>query len=1626
MPQLTFDNVYSRILETSENKKQQGTAFEHATLYFLKNDPMWSSRLSDVWLWADSPTKDGQDIGIDLVAYDALDGSYWAIQCKCFQEDAQLSYKQLGTFFSTANTDPRYKHFMIVDTVNSWTSHLQEIANKYHTVRVDMDALREAEIDWTPFLEGKPLADREIYEPREHQIKAIQACLKGFETADRGKLVMACGTGKTLTALRLSEEYCPNGLVLFLAPSISLISQTLRSWANQSKNQLNPFVVCSDSKASKLQDVWETSVSEIPYPATTDVDELVQQVSKVKNTDGLTVIFSTYQSIQVVIDAQRKGLGEFDLCICDEAHRTTGVRDLGESKEDQSAFTKVHDANTLKADKRLYMTATPRVYGTQAKKKAHEENYEVSSMDDVATYGEEFYRLSFGQAVEKGLLSDYRVLVLTVSEAMASQVYQQSMSDEEGGFDVPEAAKILGCWKGLATRGKQVKDLNLYRADMDFSGEKLGDFEIEEILPMKRAVAFSSTIKESERFKDYFQEVVNLYIEKSGIEYPLTVETDHVDGGMDSTTRKNKLHWLEEEPPQDTCRVLSNAKCLSEGIDVPSLDAVLFMKPRKSQVDIIQAVGRVMRKAPGKKYGYIILPVVVPAGMTPEEALDDDKAFAVVWQILQALRSHDERLDARINSLIFKGDGEGGSETVIVDNMDDDGDTGLAHGVQEKLALEWTVEDWQNAMEAKLVKKCGTRVYWEDWADDVAGIAQRHISRIQNIIDTDGEARKEFDRFLVGLRDSLNPGISENQAVEMLAQHLITLPVFEALFGDESFVQSNPVSIAMEGMLDVLRSHAIEKREDDEVLEDLYASVRSRISVVQSAAGRQAIIKELYEGFFSKAFKGTSEKMGIVYTPNEIVEYILRATDRTLKQEFGQGLGDPGVHILDPFAGTGTFMADLITSDLISDEQLPYKYQHELHSNEILLLAYYIMTINIEQAYMSRMGGDYVPFEGAVLTDTFQMTEEGDTLDTEVFTQNSDRVVAQNKLDIRVIVGNPPYSAGQKSANDNNANDSYPFLDARIRELYVKGSRATLNNAVYNSYVKAFRWASDRIGDRGLICFVSCSGWLRGLAFDVFRNCILEEFSSIYVFDLRGNKDYMSLTKDELDQEGENVFKNESKSPIAITMLVKNPSKKTDRKAFYYDIGKNLKTEEKLAIIKGFAEHPVENWVSIAPDKYGDWFNKREDSFYDFAPMGVSKFKLPSGIFSVWSNGVKTQRDPWAYSFSVNKLENNMLNHINFYQSELERYKESLCDIPIEEFINYDPTKGNWTRALRGSLKSGKQITFNAEKIRKALYRPFCIEYLYFDKDMNEIPAQQAKLFPGEEHRNVLICSSDKGPFITNMTPDLECMRHGQYFPLFWYEKEESLGGLFEEAISKYIRHDAITDEALSVFRGVYPEAFDVHGKRPARAKKYGGVELNKEDIFFYIYGVLHSPEYRTRFASNLKKELPRIPLAEDFVRFCNAGRALAELHLNYENVEPYPSIIEEGNSEEPGRTEKMRFGKCKKDDDHPKGEDKTVLRVAENLVLRNIPERAYDYVVNGKSAISWLMDRYQVRTDKSSGIVNDPNDYSDDPRYIVDLVKRVVTVSMETLEIVGNLPPLNEKPQPANWPFAWKVDKGN
>ena len=1670
---VTFDDVLEYMSSHERTSHDKGDLWERVCAWYLRNDPEMQQVVGRVWRWddTDNPLHTGHDTGIDIVAERTdAPGTYWAVQCKNFDTGHKVSLNDLGTFFAAAEADECYTGVVVAtvsgDISSNVDAHLLALCQNRGITSFTLTPsdMAVSNVDWSLLMadhaEDASARWARTFSPRPHQQAAINQIQAKFEIYDRAKAIMACGTGKTLMALRLAEERFLDSKchdVLFCAPSIALVAQAMREWTNQARVPLRSLVVCSDAKASKVgEDDLLDSVVDVGFPATTNAQALLDNYhwTRERYPEALVVVFSTYQSMQVVQDAQDAGLPRFGLCVCDEAHRTAGTR-LAED-DDVASYQIVIDGDRVRADRRLFMTATPKVYGDNVKTKAGEIAAELYSMDDEGKYGPVAYELTFAEAVEKRLLCDYRVVVLAINQdAVPGTRIVVTHGADEAELDIGDEAKIIGCWRGLATHGEEatrrldelegdeaddmpdfllVDDFDSW--DEDGLADVLSDPK-RRVESLHRAVGFCSTIQGSKDIDEAFPQVVEAYVRSTGDKGGPTCKLDHVDGSMDSKVRAKKLSWLASVTDPNECRILTNARCLAEGVDVPSLDAVIFFSPKRSKVDVVQAVGRVMRtfhvgQPDEKKLGYIILPVAIPSEMTPEEALNQSDTFDVVWGVLQALRSHDQRIDAYINSLPMrkarkKDKGLRLGEKSGQDDSEEP-DSGKK-GDQFSIVYDFGVTDLERAVYAKAVEKCGSKVYWSSWAQDVGRIAQTHVRQIEAAVESDPMARDAMASFLKSLRDSLNPGVTERAAVEMVAQHMVTLPVFDALFGDYAFAQTNPVSVAITEFLEALRGHGVGDLSDDDQrsLDELYASVRRRASFCRTDSNRQALIKDLYNDFFSKAFTRTSEKLGIVYTPIQIVGYMLHATDRTLQREFGKRLCDRNVHILDPFAGTGSYMAELVSDpELMPVDTLPQKYAHELHSNEILLLAYYIMVVNVEYAYHSRVGGDYVPFEGAILTDTFQMNEKSNELDRGMFVENSERVLRQQETPITVIVGNPPYSVGQRNANDDNQNEHYPTLESRVETTYVSKTDAVLRNSLYDSYIEAFRWASDRIGDEGIACFITNAGWLRSEAGAGVRRCFSEEFNSVYIFDLLGNQ---RTQGEESRRQGGKVFGSGSRAPIAITILVKNSAASKRGAIHYFCVGEYKTQAEKLSTVASYIyREPA--WETLAQDRHGDWLDQRDDSWYELAPIGLQEGsrKTRLGIFAIWSAGVKTQRDAWCWNYSKTNVTYNVFSLVANTNDVIDEITGNI------ERLDYDSKRFSWTRAMRGYAAKGEHIPFSSDRVICGVYRPFCKQWLYFERHLNEVPGLQERLFPlvkpHECAPNVVIALTDGNNhscLVGDCLPDLHFVGDSQCFPLFWYEKDAEptlalgVGGkVVRDAWgNRFVRHDAITDEALTVFRDAYPTAY------VSRPKSKGGPVIRKEDVFWYVYGILHSPEYRRRFATNLQKELPRIPLDERFERFCEAGRALGELHLCYETVEPWPNLKISGAApgEDPGRIEKLRWGKRKNLETGKAEKDFTTLVYNKRVTISNIPESAQSYVVNGRSPLDWMIDRYQVKTDKATGIVNDPNEYSDDPRYILDLACRLVTVAVKTNEIVGNLPPLKEIAKPASWPATWEVE---
>lgn len=1558
---MSFDSLVQQINELAETQRDRGTYFEYLARAYFQNEPTYQNEFKNIWMLADVPEEYGipkTDIGVDLVA-ETFTGELVAIQAKFYDRAIQKS--NIDSFLSELGKD-YYKSGIIVASTDKWGKNAEKaLADRSDVVRIGLSDLRNSRIDWDKFSFERPdeVTVKAKKKPRYYQKEVIEKALAYFKENDRGQLIMAPGTGKTFTSLKVAEAMAKESdkeqyVVLYLVPSIQLLTQTLRGWNNDTDMTMSSMAVTSDRNASRSSVKQDESniqikASDIGYPATTSPEKVLNNYRELmrKPKKDLLVVFGTYQSIDVLGKAQKEGFPEFDLIIADEAHRTTGAKALG---EEDSSFTKVHSNSNIKGYKRLYQTATPKLYGTEARKKAESNSILISSMDDENLYGKVFYRLGFGDAISHDILTDYKLMVLAVDETVVQKDMQKSLSDPENGLNIDDIGRIIGVWNGMIKRES-------------FTDKVSGE-------PMKRAIAFSRTIKDSQRLSEQFENVVNDYLDS---DKGYSVNVRHVDGSMNALQKNEALDWLaSDDIPEDSARILSNVRFLTEGIDVPNLDAIVFLSPRKSQVDIVQAVGRIIRKSEGKEYGYIILPIVVPAGETPETILDNNKSYDVVWQVLNALRSVDERFEATVNKLELNKKKPKNIQVIGVGGAPDD-PTLHANGdyeeqpfkpYQTELELEW--EAVEGAIYGKIVQKVGDRRYLEDWSKDVAEIARRHIQGIEIILKQNQESKVAFDKFLRSLQHNINESINQDQAIEMLAQHLITLPIFDTLFGEYGFVNNNPVSSAMEQIIEELSQYGFEKEQKE--LQPFYDSVRLRAEGIDNAQAKQKIIITLYDKFFSTGFKSTTERLGIVFTPVEVVDFIVKSVDVVLRKHFGKTLASENVHILDPFTGTGTFITrtlhylkSLMDNGEITFDDILRKYTQELHANEIVLLSYYIAAINIE-AVFDEINGDepYEPFEGIVLTDTFESTETEDTLDDSFFGTNDKRLKRQQEKPITAIIGNPPYSFGQKDGNDDNQNVSYPKLEQTILSSYVQSSKAGMVGGMYDTYVKAIRWATNRLEQDGVVAFVTNGSFIDSQSADGLRASLYDEFNHLYIFNLRGN----ALGQGDIrKKEGGNVFGGGTRTTVAVSILVKNDS--DSHELHYHDIGDYLTKKEKLSLISDFEDISQLNWQKIIPDENNDWINRRDSNYLKYAPISGQN----NSPFILSTIGVNSGRDTWVIGFSKEKILSNSKKLIDKYNEEVK-----INRVKNNKPMNFNPMETNWSRKLLRLYSNGEFLEFNPTRITQELYRPFTKKWLMYDRNIVENPGKFYSKW-GESNLAIYITGGGtQKPFsvlISNIILDKQTLGNGKGLMRFDNEVDETL--LFQS-----------NDNMNQTF-----------------ADKLG---LNLDETFAYIYGLLNSREYQEKYANDLKKDLARIPIVKNKEKYVEVGQKLMDLHLNYEEVPVYEGVDITPFVNPSYKVTKMRFAK-KRDENGKLVNDSSAIVFNSDITISNIPEKAYEYVVNGRSAIEWIIDQYQVKTDKKSGITDDPNDYSDDEKYIFNLLLRIINVSVQTVDLINSLP---------------------
>ena len=857
-----------------------------------------------------------------------------------------------------------------------------------------------------------------------------------------------------------------------------------------------------------------------------------------------------------------------------------------------------------------------------------------------------------------------------------------------------------------------------------------------------------------------------------------------------------------------------------------------------------------------------------------------------------------------------------------------------------------------------------------DFREHVPDLANRLKALIEQRHETDPAFKKAFTGFYDTCRTAINPDLSQDAVEEMLVQHILTERIFRTVFNNSVFTRRNIIAREIENVVDTLIRQAFSREEFLKPLDRFYVAIEQAAMLCRDFSQKQHFLNTFYEKFFQGFSEDVADTHGIVYTPQPIVDFMVKSVAHLLETEFNRSLSDSGVHIIDPFVGTGNFIVRLMQD--IQGTALAEKYRHALHCNEVMLLPYYIASLNIEQEFFQRTG-TYLPFEGIALADTFELLEQDQG---ELFTrENTERVKRQKAADMFVVIGNPPYNAWQVNDSDNNRNRKYAVMDKRITDTYATDSKATLKNALYDPYVKAIRWAADRIGQEGIVAFVTNNGFLDGLAFDGVRKHLADDFDAIYILDLGGN------ARKGLKVSDANVFG--IRVGVSINLFVKNKGKSSEKpNIFYFRTDDLWNRERKFNFLNEHQHTGNIEWNSIQPDKQHTWLTEGLHAEFDtFTPMGTKEAKAQRDaavnvIFQTYSSGVKTGRDAWVYNFNRNVLTENVQRMIGTYNAETDRWKRREDQrVNVNDFVVYDDTKIKWDRELRQHLQRGRYAEWVEEKVRTSLYRPFTKSNLFFDRVLNNCVYLFPSFFPTpeteKENRIIWLKVGKELPMfalMANQIPDLLPQSGSQCFPFYTYDEDGTN------------RQENITDWALAEFR-----------------THYNDDTITKWDIFYYTYALLHHPTYREKYERNLKRDLPHIPFAEDFWGFAKAGEQLADLHVNYESVPKYDKLrkVETPGLQVNWDVEKMKLSK-----------DKTQLKYNDFLTLDGIPAGVYDYRLGNRSALEWVVDQYRVKTDKRSGIVNDPNRAAE-PQYIVDLIGRVITVSLKTVEIVEGLPPL-------------------
>lgn len=1351
---------------------QLGTDFEKLMVEYFKHDSIYGLEFTDAKRWYDWYQE--PDTGIDIIAKD-INGNITGIQCKCWKDDAGLDLKDISTMFTTA-TAKKISRLMIVFTGDRITEHTQKRCDESGVRIVTRADLRASRFNWNM---AAKKTKREPLQLMTHQEEAVSKTLTKFKDADRGQLIMACGTGKTLTSLHIAENLVgAGGLVLYLVPSISLMPQTMREWADNRSIPHKYVAVCSDKTSGSDE---EGSITEIPIIPSTDAKTLQREYKGMNRKDTMYVVFSTYNSVAVASEALLKHdkNASFDLILFDEAHKTTGIEKVKESFYLMAHNNPGQNKQGVPAKKRLYMTATPRVYKrTTVKKRGKsrsttpETELKVYSMDNTMVYGDEFYKLEFSEAVDRGLLSEYKIIMREVNQEdlygkfiESGQEPSKSDKNDYGDIDMHTLAKMGGICKAVTYpdgEDKPPRPLQRVMVFHDrvkkssiFAGHDLGQDKGKKPLKLDR------TTKKALNFDTVSSRLIRTDPNLSSC----ATHTRHVDGQTNSRNRGMRIDWLRSSDMNpDEIRILSNARCLQEGVDVPALDAVAFMDPKRSPIDIIQSIGRVMRKPnKSKKYGYVIVPIPVLEGDNPKYALDRNKKYEQINEILQAILAHDDRLRSILNSQMLV---RSSSSTKRKPTDQQELTPQLRAWIER--TIEGGISDELLEDIKTVLLELGDKSFYKRVGEELGEQSVIIEAMLKQIIKHKPKTAKIINKLHKNLQVVVGTTITMQDAIKVLAQHAVMNRVFVELFPGHK----NPIATALDDVLEKIHIYDQLKK-----LEKYYLKIKYDIEQFNTPDAKQEFIRTIYDSFFRGADRKAADKHGIVYTPIEIVNFILNSVQYVLKKEFNTSFNNRCVKVLEPFAGTGIFISQLLESGTISNDNIYAKFKNDIYANEIMLPAYYVAMANIEASYQkvkNSNNGKYIPFENISLMDTFDQHPlyrlDVKHRQKQIQITDMNLVEAQTRKQrqgmeiINVIMTNPPYSGGQKTANEDNKNISHPELEKRIESTYIKNAPKGNVRGLYNSYTKAFRWVSDRIGDSGVIGIITPSAYITGISEAGIRACLKDEFTDVYCFDLLSQKGASGHGRSVFEYIGD--AEGGTTVGVAITILVKNPNKQSHNIHYYKLPETEYSGEQKRQYIKKLKSIENINWPKskITPDMYNDWLRQRgerDTEWKKLIPIGSKAGKRGESekvLFKMYSRGIVTSRDAWVYNSSIEKLRKNIEISIDYCNTQdWSNFKINSKKIVVNKEL------------ITALKKISKPIKFNKNKLRIALFRPFFKQFLYFDPIFIAAKYRIPSFFPDNAKNPTIITPDKAGTFstiITDGTPDLNNIAPNQSFPL--------------------------------------------------------------------------------------------------------------------------------------------------------------------------------------------------------------------------------------------------------------------